>query len=123
MEQSVLDFFVFCSRVRPYFTKIVIDESKKFILTNYQQVRNGGKANDSDHNTQYLDLDIEVENDKPERIEILNYKEKLGQSRFKEITSNTDIFSNCFLNNRPLSSQIEKWESSLKNLVIKHLKR
>ena len=43
VEKSVLDFFVVCSRVLPFVTKMVIDESKKYILTNYEQVRKGGK--------------------------------------------------------------------------------
>ena len=31
-ERSVLDFFVVCSRVLPFVTKMVIDEDKKYIL-------------------------------------------------------------------------------------------
>ena len=53
---------------------------KKYILTNYQPVRKGGKAADSDHNTQYIDLDLKVESVKPEQIEMFNFKDKEGQS-------------------------------------------
>ena len=61
LEESVLDFFVICNRVFPFLTKMVIDESKCHILTNYQQVRKGGKAIDSDHYTQYMDLDLKCQ--------------------------------------------------------------
>ena len=73
VEKSVLDFFVVCDRVLPFLTRMVIDEDKKYILTNYQAVRNGGKAADSDHNTQCIDLDLKVESVKPERSEMVNF--------------------------------------------------
>ena len=53
IEKSVLDFFVVCSRVLPHITKMVIDEKRKHILTNYRNVRKGVKAIDSDHFTEY----------------------------------------------------------------------
>ena len=43
LEQSVLDFFVVCNLLLPYLKKMVIDEDRKFILTNYEQVQRGGK--------------------------------------------------------------------------------
>ena len=57
----MLDFFVICNHVLPFLTKMVIDESKSHILTNYQHVRKGGKAINSDPNTQYMDLDLKIE--------------------------------------------------------------
>ena len=49
---------------------MVIDEDRKFILTNYEQVQRGGKAADTDHLTEYLDLDLKIETEKPDRREI-----------------------------------------------------
>ena len=54
IEESILDFFVVCSLVQPYLTKMVIDDKKEHILTNYQNVKNVGKATDSDHYTLYI---------------------------------------------------------------------
>ena len=113
LELSVLDFFVVCSRVLPHITKMVNDENKKYILTNYGNVRKGGKANDTDHVTQYMDLDLKVILEKPERIEILNFKDKIAQSLFKKITSETTEFSNCFNNNLPVLKQVDKWRQTL----------
>ena len=59
-EKSVLDFFVVCSRVLPYITKMIIDEKKQHILTNYKNVKRGSKATDTDHFTQQLDLKLEL---------------------------------------------------------------
>ena len=39
LEESILDFFVVCSRILPYVKKMVIDENKKYILTNYKTAK------------------------------------------------------------------------------------
>ena len=54
-EESVLDFFVVCNRVLPFVKKMVIDDKKEYILTNYQAARGVGKATNTDHFTEYLD--------------------------------------------------------------------
>ena len=66
-ELSILDFFVVCDRVLPFLKKMVIDEDKEYVLTNYQNVNRGGVAVDSDHFTQYMDLDLKFESEKPQR--------------------------------------------------------
>ena len=69
MEESILDFFIVCDQVLPYVTRMQIDEQKKYVLTNYEQVRKGGKAADTDHATQILDIKLTVSSEKPERRE------------------------------------------------------
>ena len=95
-EQSVLDFFVVCSSVLPYVSRMVIDEHKKHILTNYKQSKYGGKATDSDHFTEYMDINLEIIPDKPKRREIFNFKNKRCQETFKNITTKSTDFSRCF---------------------------
>ena len=53
---------------------MVVDENKKHILTNYQAVRYGGKAVDSDHFTEFMDLDLKIIKEKPVREEVFNFK-------------------------------------------------
>ena len=86
IEESVLDFFVVCDRVLPFVKKMVVDESKQFILTYYQQAKCGGKAKDSDHFTEYMDIDLKFESVKPERNEIFNSKDEPSQIKFKKYT-------------------------------------
>ena len=66
LEESVLDFFVVCDRVLPYVTKMEIDENKKYVLTNYEPARKGGKASDTDHATQIMDVNLTVMTEKPD---------------------------------------------------------
>ena len=114
LEESVIDFFLLCNRVLPYVQKMIIDEEKKFILTNYKKARVGGKAVDSDHFTQYMDVELEVEIVKPEKLEVFNFKRKENQKIFKKLTSETSEFTNCFETNAPLNCQIENWRKLLK---------
>ena len=95
-ELSILDFFVVCERVLPFVKKMVIDESRKYILTNYKNVKRGGEAVDSDHFTQYMDLDLKFVAEKPKREEIYNFKNKDAQEKFQKLSSETKHFSNIF---------------------------
>ena len=81
-EKGVLDFFMVCDRVLPFLAKMVIDEDKRYILTNYEKVRKGGRTSDSDHNTQFMDLDLKIESVKPERTEMFNFKNNDDQIKF-----------------------------------------
>ena len=124
LEESVLDFFVVCDLVLPHVTKMVIDESKKHVLTNYQAVRAGRKATDSDHFTEYMDLDLQIIKEKPVREEVYNFKNEECQNKFKILTSQTKDFTNCFQNNN-LSAleQVEKWRNVLKTYCSKAFKK
>ena len=78
---------------------MVIDEDKKFILTNYTQVKKGGKAVDSDHYTQYMDVNLQYNPVKPVREFFLHYKNKKSQMKFKQLTTDTDEFTKCLNTN------------------------
>ena len=98
------------TKVLPHITRMVIDEEKKHVLTNYEQVRKGGKAADTDHATQYIDLDLKIITEKPKRCEIWNFKSKESQDTFKKQTSETKDFSDCFTDELPLMKQIDNWK-------------
>ena len=51
-EQSILDFFIVCEKVMPFVTKMIIDEAREHVLTNFNPIRTGGRAIESDHNTE-----------------------------------------------------------------------
>ena len=74
---------IVCNLVLPHITRMVIDEGKHHVLTNYEQVRRGGKANDTDHCTEYLDLDLEIVTEKPQRHEVWNFNNREAQQNFK----------------------------------------
>ena len=110
VEESLLDFFLVCNRVLPFVKKMVIDEQKSHILTNYKR---GRRAVISDHFTEYMDIDLKLISEKPERIELFNFKDEKSQNMFRKITSETNDFTDCFLGDAPLEIQIENWRSAL----------
>ena len=118
IEQSILDFFIVCDLVLPFLSKMVIDEDKKHILTNYENVKKGGKANDTDHSTEYIDLNLKISTEKPVRKEIWNFKNKKAQNKFKIQTSKTNDFTNCFNSELSLEKQIQNW----RNILTKNIK-
>ena len=60
LEESILDFFVVCSLVLPYVTRMVVDEEKQYVLTNYHPARKTVRAIDSDHFTEYMDVNLDL---------------------------------------------------------------
>ena len=70
---------------------MVIDEEKKYILTNFKAAKKNQKAIDSDHFTQYMDVDLKVMNGKPDRRLLFNFRDKKSQTEFKRITRNQRI--------------------------------
>ena len=81
-----------------------------------------GKAVDSDHYTQYLDMNIDVIKEKPEKQEVFNFKNKKSQEVFKTITSETNEFNDCFKDESNLLTKIEKWRKKKIRISNKKLK-
>ena len=102
---------------------MIIDEGRNYILTNYQNVRRGGEAVDSDHFTQVLDLDLDFVSEKPSRVEIYNFKDEEGQQKFHKLTSDTSDFSKCFTDQVPLMSQVENWRKTLEKYCKQSFKK
>ena len=51
LVQCVLDFYVVCQHVLQSVVEMEIDVDRKYIVTNFNKVRKGGKATDLDHLT------------------------------------------------------------------------
>ena len=117
LEEAVLDVFVVCDKVLSYVKKMVVDEEKEFVLTNYNKVKGEIITKDSDHNTLVLYLDIPYSTIKPKRVEFFNLKNGEGQERFKSLTSNCEKLSKCFENSDNFSKQATKFEKVLKSCI------
>jgi hypothetical protein len=123
LEKSVLDFFVVCHLVLPHVTKMVIDEESKYILTNYEKAKRGGKSCNTDHATEYTDVNLKLITEKPTRVEVWNFKNKKAQNNFKIQTSETNYFTSCFDNNLPTLKQIEQWKQVFGSYCRKAFKK
>ena len=123
LEESVLYFFGVCHLVLPHVTRMIIDEERRYVLTNYERAKKGGKVSDTDHATEYMDLDLKVATEKPERVEVWNFKNKEAPNIFKIQTTETNEFSSCFSNNLPVLKQIQNWQYIFKSHCKKSFKK
>ena len=124
VEESILDFFVVCSLVLPYVSHMVIDERKEHVLTNFSAAKMHGKAIDTDHFTEYLDLDLEIKRQRRSREEILNFKNPESQIVFKKLTSETQQFTSCFKKKgQSIALSTEIWKKNIKSVCKKSFKK
>ena len=72
---------------------MVIDEQCQHVLTNFYPIRNGGRAIESDHNTEILELDLHFDRKKTDRRELFNFKNEDCQEAFFKATSETTKLS------------------------------
>ena len=70
-----------------------------------------------------LEVNLQFSNLKPERIEIFQFKNRNSQLEFKQLTTNTTDFSNCFKNELEFEDQANQWKRVLKNYFYKAFKK
>ena len=73
---------------------------------------------ETDHAKVEIDLNLKFEVIKPQRKEAYDFKSTECQALFKEITSNTQRRSSCFLSGEPFQKQVKQWEHELKTHII-----
>ena len=110
-KKSTIDFYVVCERVLPYVESMKIDNGREHTLTNYKK---GSKAVDSDHRPLVMNIKLEVPPNKISKVEILDFKDVGSQRKFSEITSESQVFTECFENVLPLSQQANNWLRTVK---------
>jgi hypothetical protein len=81
------------------------------------------KTVDSDNFTQIMDLDLKVVREKPKREEIYIFKNREGQEKFKNLSSETDDFSKCFLSEKSILSQVKDWQDTLEAYCKKSFRK
>ena len=85
-ERAILDLFIINEKMKPFLTKVTIDEDRKFCLGNFAQVKKNGRVIETDHNTLIADFSISISKCKQERVEMFNLRNKTCQQLFKKET-------------------------------------
>ena len=65
---------------------------KQFSITNYKGAKYGKKAVDSDHVTWLLKINLNILPQKPQRVQMFDFKNENGQLIFNKTTSETMQF-------------------------------
>ena len=116
-EFSIIDFIIVCEKVFSFAKLMIIDEQKKYALANFHHKKKGQQANTSDHNLIYVEFNFKCIKQQKERKCLFNYNNKDAILKFKNITTNTDKFTNCFQNNQPFLVQVKRWEKMLSKTI------
>ena len=105
-EESILDLFIVCDKLKPYVSEMIIDEERRHPLVT--------KANTfSDHFTTILNMSISVKQNNEERRELFNFRNVECQEIFRKITENNKKLTDCFKTDEPLETQCIKWRKNL----------
>ena len=123
LKESTIDFYVVCERVLPFVLSMNIDNGKKHILTNFNNTNREGIAVHSDHFPLTMEVKLEAFPDKKKRIELLNFKDPAAQQIFKDMTSNTEVFTKCFNNVHNVSKSAQEWIGNVKSHCKKSFKK
>ena len=120
MKESILDFFLVCDQILPLVSKMIIDEKGEIALTKYRR----GNIVKSDHNMLILKIDLAFHKEnKHERIEMFNLRNKECQIDFKQKTSNTDMFSKCFIGEETIDVQFKRWKRRLQKALYSSFRK
>ena len=122
-EIAVLDFFVVCTRVLPHVERMCIDEEKSYVLSNYGCVGGKNYKRDSDHNTLYMDLSLQIPVYREERKEIFNFKNRECQEVFFNLTEHSTSLRDCFQNSTSIDKQGKKWFKTLQGMFSTSFKK
>ena len=82
-----------------------------------------GRVIESDHNVEILELNLQFSNMKPSREEFFDFKNKNSQVLFKNLTTNTKDFLECFENSLKFEEQASKWKKLLNDYFHKAFKK
>ena len=119
IEKSAIDFILVCEKMIPYLKSMSIDEDKVHALTNFSSKDKGKKAKQSDHNPLIANFELHCNIESEERQTVFNYKNAASMKKFKDITTKTTSFSDCFNNDLPFLHQVKKWMKILNRSIFK----
>ena len=110
-------------RMRPFLTKLIIDEDRDFCLSNFAQWKMNKRVVETDHNLMIADFDISVPVRKPDRVELFNLRNKNCQKLFTKETEENTTLLECFENNLPLDTQSRNWLKTFNSILYKCFKK
>ena len=118
-EESVLDYVVVNPLIFPYVEQMMVDETKDKALTRFTK----GKAVPSDHNMVSCIFDIPIKRQTTPRTEIYRLRNEEELQQFKENTTNTKRFTNCFVSEGDVNDQGHKWMKLLQKTISRSFKK
>ena len=118
IEESVIDLVIVSKDMVNSIESVHIDEEKLKVLTSITHTKKGVVKQESDHN--YIETKFNIKwtkKEKPQRLEIFNFKDKNGLKRFKEITEESTKLSSVFDTNDTIEVQSKRFLKELDRIL------
>ena len=112
-EESILDYVVINQKVAPFLQGMYIDESKEKVLTRYKKKTKVM----SDHNVITCTMNIPHIRPPLKRVEVYSLRNEEDLTKFKEATSRTTKFTECFDGDGSVREQGKEWMKRLKSTI------
>ena len=119
VQEAVLDLFLVNQRMIPYLKQMTVDEDEEYILTNFAQKKQTNPTKQSDHRPVMLELNMEFNKIKPDRVENFNFKSEICQNTFRNITDTETALLECFKNDFSPHKQARLWQKAMENVFHK----
>ena len=123
LEEAVLDFIVVNDKLNPFIKKMVIDEKREYVLSNFAQQKKNRKVIETDHNALILDVSLQFSKKENVRHKMFNLKNRECQLLFNLETENNNELLECFENELPFEAQSKKWLKTFNNILYKCFKK
>ena len=114
---AILDFFIINEKLRPFLSKMIIDEERNFCLSNFAQLKKNGRVIETDQNSMIADFDISILKRKPEPIELFNLRNEDCQKSLTKETNENNLLVECFENNLTFEAQCQNWLKTFNTIL------
>ena len=117
-EESVIDHMIISNDLVEELESMLIDEEGKHALTKIVKSKGATKSKQSDHNTIVSKFNIcWNKKKKSERLEIYNLKNREGQKKFKELTTEDEELTMIFENVKNIDEATEIFINKVNNHI------
>ena len=123
-RKSVIDFVVVSSDLIKHIEYMHIDEERVHVLTKLTKSKHGKTTKvESDHNLIETKLNVSWNATEDDPIEVINFKDKVGQEKFYEATNDTEDLTKIFESNKTLQVQTKKFLKRLNGFIHQSFKK
>ena len=119
VEQSVIDHVMFSDDLKEHFTSMHIDENRRHVLTKIRKTKEGIKVKESDHNVIISEFQCKVKPNEDKNVtEFYNLKDREGQIKFKEYTSEIGMLSNTIKDDDDINVTVKRFMKKLQGCIV-----
>ena len=124
VEESIIDLVLISRDLLEIVEHLLIEENKDHALTRISKNKGKVVVKESDHNSLISRLNVVWRREmKKERFEVYNLKNLERQSKFKALTSTSNVLSSVFDQEEDLNIACKKFMKRLKGCIVKSFKK